>query len=147
MNNSCISGTGRYVDGRAPGAETRKRRGPVVLEGSTAGIACTVTIGPHGEVDVLLAGLPGRFVGTKPFLSFPVAASAAGIAWAPGPRAAIVHLGEEVSATGSIRCRAARSRSRIGELPGLLGRIRLMSEAGKPQPLCTIEIGLSPRQH
>lgn len=147
MNNSCISGTGRHVDGRTPGAGTRKRGGPVVLEGSTAGIACTVTIGPHGEVDVLLVGLPGRLVGTKPFLSFPAAASATGIAWAPGPRAAIIHMGEKVPAAGSIRCRVARSRSRIGELPGLLGRIRLMSEAGKPQPLCTIEIGLSPRNH
>lgn len=133
---------GEYVDGRTTTAATRKRRGPVVLEGWTGGIACTVTVGHHGEVEVLLEGLPECLIGTRPFLSFPAAASAAGIAWAPGPRAGIVHVGEEVSATRQLRCLVARSRSRIGELPCFLSSLCLMSEEGESQPLCVIGIGL-----
>jgi len=132
---------GEFIDGRTTTEVTRKRRGPVVLEGSTGGVTCMVTIGHHGEVEVLLEDLPERLVGTRPFMSFPAASSAAGIAWAPGPRAGIVRVGE-VSTAGRLRCIVARSRSRIDELPHILSSLCLMSEEGESQPLCAIEIGL-----
>ena len=133
-----------YAGERTSGTGVQKHGETVVMQGSTGGIACTLTVDHLGAVEVLLEGLPECLTGTRPFLSFPLAGSVPGIAWSPGPLAGIVRVAEKVTAERRLRCLVARSRSRWHEIPGLLSDLRLMSEEGESQPLCAIGIRLRP---
>lgn len=134
---------GEFLDGRTLKAATRKYRQPVLLEGSTAGIKCTVAVGRRGKVEVRFSGLPECLLGTKPYLAFPAASRIHGITWASGPRPGIVQVEEEVASTGELRCWVACSSLRANDLPRFFSRIRILSEEGGSQPACSIGVAVN----